>query len=142
MKTKAAASKIPPRIVRHEESLKSRQYRGIWVRVLYECEGLQILRTEMEPDSVFDDPDVMHLTGIHFVIDGSPVFRVANQRTDLMPGDSIALHNGQPCTVSNLTNSRSSILSFLFKDTSSCRSAAGAFGRTARSSDSEKEVSR
>ena len=118
MKTKPAASNSRPRILRREDSLASRLYRGICVRVLYECDGLEILRTEMEPGAVLDDPDITKLAGLHFVIGGSPVFRVAGESSDLMPGDSIALHDGQHCTVSNPISSSSSILSFLFKKSS------------------------
>lgn len=128
MKTKPAASRSRPQILRREDSLTSRQYGGICVRVLYECAALEILRTEMEPGAVLDDADITKRAGLHFVIGGSPVFRVASQSSDLMPGDSIALHDGQHCTVSNPTSSCSSILSFLFKNSSSCQSAS-AFGR-------------
>lgn len=107
--------KTKPRILRREDSLKSRLYRGICMRVLYECDGLEILRTEMEPGAVLDDADITQRAGLHFVIDGGPVFHVASQSSDLMPGDSIALHDGQHCTVSNPVSSCSSILSFLFK---------------------------
>lgn len=107
--------KTKPRILRREDSLSSRLYRGICVRLLYECDGLEILRTEMEPGAVLDDADITKLAGLHFVIDGGPVFHVAAQASDLMPGDSIALHDGQHCTVSNPASSCSSILSFLFK---------------------------
>jgi len=106
--------KTKPRILRREDSLKSRLYRGICMRLLYECDGLEILRTELEPGAVLDDADVTKRHGLHFVIDGGPVFHVASQSSDLMPGDSIALHDGQRCTVSNPTASSSSILSFLF----------------------------
>ena len=116
MKTKPAASNSRARILRREESLKSRLYRGICVRLLYECDGLEILRTEMEPGSVLEDADITQRHGLHFVIGGSPVFHVASQSSDLMPGDSIALHDGQRCTVSNPVSSCSSILSFLFKN--------------------------
>ncbi len=128
MKTKPAARKSRPRILRREESLRSRLYRGICVRLLYECDGLEILRTEMEPGTLLDDADITKLAGVHFVIGGNPVFHVASQSNDLMPGDSIALHDGRHCTVSNPASSCSSILSFLFKNSSPCQSA-GAFGR-------------
>ncbi len=118
MKTKPAASKPRARILRREDSLKSRLYRGICVRLLYECDGLEIVRTEMEPGTVLDDADLTQLDALHFVIDGSPVFHVAHQSSDLMPGDSIALHDAQRCTVSNPTSSGASILSFLFKEVS------------------------
>ena len=115
MKRKPAASASRPRILRREDSLTSRQYRGVCVRVLYECDGLEVLRTEMEPGTVLEDADITKLAGLHFVINGGPVFHVASQTSDLMPGDSIALQDGQHCRVSNPTSSPSSILSFLLK---------------------------
>lgn len=131
-----------PRILRREDSLKSRQHGGICVRLLYECDGLEILRTDMEPGTVLDDGDITKLEGLHFVLDGGPVFNVARENSDLMPGDSIALREGQHCRVSNPTSSRSSILSFLFKSAAACHSA-GALGRAvAKSPDKDKEASR
>jgi mannose-6-phosphate isomerase-like protein (cupin superfamily) len=142
MKTKPPSGTSRPRILRREDSLQSRLYRGICVRVLYECDGLEILRTEMDPGTVLDDADITKLDGVHFVIGGSPVFHVANQSSDLMPGDSITLHGGQHFTVSNPTSSRSSILSVLFKNASACHSA-GALGQVpAKSPAREKEISR
>lgn len=108
--------KTKPRILRREDSLRSRLYRGVYVRLLYEYDGLEILRTEMEPAAVLDDADITRRAGLHFVIDGSPVFHVAAESSNLMPGDSITLHDGQRCTVANPAASRSSILSFLFKN--------------------------
>lgn len=87
------------------------------MRVLYECDGLEIVRIEMEPGTVLDDTDITKLAGLHFVIEGGPVFHVASGSRDLMPGDSIALHDGQRCTVSNPASSCSSILSLLFTKT-------------------------
>lgn len=140
MKTKRSASST--RILRHEDSLRSRQYGGICVRVLYECDGLEILRIDMEPKAVLDDDDMMRVHGLHFIIGGNPVFRVGSQNSDLMPGDSITFGDGEHCTVSNPTSSRSSILSFLFKTSSPCHSA-GAYGHdTAKSPDRDKEISR
>ena len=123
MKTKAASSSRP-RVLRREQSLKSRLYRGVCVRVLYECDGLEILRTEMEPGTALAQPDITHLDGLHFVICGNPVFHVAGESCELMPGESIALKDARHCTVSNATASPASILSFLFKSPSACFSAA------------------
>lgn len=116
MKRRPAAS--GPRILRREDSLTSRQYRGVCMRVLYEREGLEIVRTELKPGTVLDDADITRLAGLHFVLDGGPVFHLAAQTSDLMPGDSIALRDGELCTVSNPTTSCSNILSFLFKEVS------------------------
>ena len=104
------------KILRREESLRSRQYRGVCVRVLYERDSWEILRTEMDPGSALDDHEIGIFPAIHFVIEGSPVFQVANQTHDLMPGDSIALEDRERYKISNPTSSRSSFLSFLFKN--------------------------
>lgn len=104
------------KIFRREESLRSRQYRGVLVRVVYEWDSLEILRTEMEPGSALDDHEIGIFPVIHFIIDGSPIFIVANQCGDLMPGDSIALRSDEKYRISNPASSRSVILSILFKD--------------------------
>jgi len=104
------------KILRREESLRSRQYRGVCVRVLYERDSWEILRTEMEPGSALDDREIGIFPAIHFVIEGSPVFQVANQTHDLMPGDSIALEDRERYKISNPISSRSSFLSFFFKN--------------------------
>ena len=142
MKTKAAAGRSRSRILRREESLKSRQYRGICLRVLYECDGLEILRTELEPGTVLARPDITHLDGMHFVIGGNPHFHVRGHSSELMPGDSIALHDGQDCTVSNPATSRASILSVLFKSSSACLCAGALERGIAESPNREKEISR
>jgi mannose-6-phosphate isomerase-like protein (cupin superfamily) len=102
--------------LRREESLRSRQYRGVCVRVLYERDSWEILRIDMDPGSALDDREIGVFPAIHFVIEGSPVFQVANQTHDLMPGDSIALEDRDRYKISNPTSSRSSFLSFLFKN--------------------------
>ena len=104
------------KIFRREESLRSRQYRGVLVRVVYEWDSLEILRTEMEPGSALDDHEIGIFPVIHFIIDGSPIFVVANECGDLMPGDSIALRSDEKYRISNPASSRSVILSILFKD--------------------------
>ena len=104
------------KILRREESLRSRQYRGVCVRVLYERDSWEILRTDMEAGSTLDDREIGIFPAIHFVIEGSPVFQAANQTNDLMPGDSIALREEKQYRISNPTSSRSSFLSFLFKN--------------------------
>ena len=140
LRTKPSAGGSRTRILRREDSLKSRQYRGICLRVLYECDGLEIVRSEMEPGGVLEGAELADCNGLHFVIAGSPVFRVADQTTDLMPGDSIAIEKGQGCTVSNPASSPSSILSFLFKTRSSCLSA-GAGPTVVKASGNYKEIS-
>ncbi len=104
------------KILRREESLRSRQYRGVFVRVIYEQASLEILRTEMDPGSALDDHEIGIFPVIHFVIEGSPVFVVANQSGDLMPGDSVALAADEKYQISNPASSRSVILSILVKD--------------------------
>jgi hypothetical protein len=139
---KNTARRSGTRILRREESLSSRQYRGISIRVIYECDALEILRVDMAPGSVLDDRDIAELALLHVVIGGSPEFNAPDENSVLFPGDSIALREGQTCRVSNPTYSRSSILSFLFKRTSACHSAS-AFGRAfARKPDTGKEISR
>lgn len=113
---KRVNSGVRLKILRREESLRSRQYRGVFVRVIYEWDSLEILRTEMEPGSALEDREIGIFPVIHFVIEGSPVFHVANQTNDLMPGDSIALEEGEEYRISNPTSSRSSFLSFVFKN--------------------------
>ena len=103
------------KIFRREESLRSRQYRGVFVRVIHEWDSLEILRTEMEPGSALDDHEIGIFPVIHFIIEGSPIFVVANQSGDLMPGDSVALGADEKYRISNPASSRSVILSILFK---------------------------
>jgi len=103
------------KILRREESLRSRQYRGVFVRVIYEWASLEILRTEMDPGSALDDHEIGIFPVIHFILEGSPIFVVANQSGDLMPGDSIALRADEKYQISNPASSRSVILSMLFK---------------------------
>lgn len=103
------------KILRREESLRSRQYRGVFVRVIYEWDSLEILRTEMDPGSALDDHEIGIFPVIHFIIEGSPIFVVANQSGDLMPGDSVALRADEKYRISNPASSRAVILSILFK---------------------------
>ncbi len=103
------------KILRREESLRSRQYRGVFVRVVYEWPSFEILRTEMDPGSALDDHEIGIFPVIHFIIEGSPIFVVANQSGDLMPGDSIVLRADEKYRISNPASSRSVILSILFK---------------------------
>jgi len=105
-----------PKILRREESLRSRQYRGVFVRVIYEWDSIEILRTEMEPGSMVEDREIGNFPMIHFVIEGSPIFLVANQSADLIPGDSISLRADENYRISNSASSRSIILTVLIKD--------------------------
>lgn len=102
-------------ILRREESLRSRQYRGVIVSVLYERDSLEVLRIVMEPGSALIDREIGSFPTIHFVIEGSPVFVVANQSGDLIPGDSIALQAGESYRISNSASSRSTLLTMLDK---------------------------
>ena len=109
-------SAAKPKVLRREESLRSRQYRGVFVRVIYEWDSIEILRTEMEPGSVVEDREIGNFPVIHFVIEGSPIFLVANQSADLIPGDSIALRADENYRISNPASSRSIILTVLIKE--------------------------
>ena len=112
---KQVASSSGLRILRREDSLSSRQYGGICVRVIYQRDDLEILCTDMDAGAVLEDRDIGRFSVLHVVVGGSPLFQVANETNALMPGDSIALRDGQHCRVSNPTSSRSSILSFLVR---------------------------
>ena len=103
------------KILRREESLRSRQYRGVFVRVIYEGDSLEILRTEMDSKSALEDHEIGIFPAIHFIVEGSPVFVVGNQSGDLMPGDSISVRADEKYRISNSASSRSVILSVLFK---------------------------
>lgn len=103
------------KLLRREESLRSRQYRGVFVRVIYERDFLEILRTEMDSKSALEDHEIGIFPVVHFIVEGSPVFLVGNQSTDLMPGDSINLRADEKYRISNAASSRAVILSILFK---------------------------
>jgi mannose-6-phosphate isomerase-like protein (cupin superfamily) len=104
------------RVVRREESLRSRQYRGVLVRVIYEGDSFEILRTEMESRSVFEYHEIGIFPAVHFIVEGSPGFLIGGQSGDLMPGDSIHVPADEKYRISNSASSRSVILSILFKD--------------------------
>jgi len=95
--------------------LRSRQYRGVLVSVIYEWNALEILRIEMEPGSALVDREIGNFAVIHFITEGSPVFVIANQSCDLIPGDSIALRADESYRISNAASSRSIILTVLDK---------------------------
>lgn len=103
------------KIVRREQSARSRQHRGVLTEVIYECDALEILRTEMETGSTCDSPDFGDFSAVHFVIGGTPEFRTPDEAADLMPGDSIIFNDQIPYTILNGAPSRSVILSILFK---------------------------
>ena len=124
MKDRQPMSGGAPAILRREDSLSSRQYRGICVKVIYECDAVQIVRTDMDSATVLDDREIANFAVLHVVLSGSPVFHTANDTHALMPGDSIALREARQCSVSNPTSSRSSIVSFLFRGSSSRASAS------------------
>ena len=103
------------KILRREESLRSRQYRGVLVRVIYEGDCFEILRTDMESKSVLEDHEIGIFPVVHFIVEGNPVFLVRSQSGDLVPGDSIHLPADEKYRISNSASSRSVILSILFK---------------------------
>jgi hypothetical protein len=103
------------KIVRREQSARSRQHRGVLTEVIYECAALEVRRTEMETGSTCDSPELGDRSAVHFVIGGTPVFRTPHQSADLMPGDSIIFAGEGPYTILNRAPSRSVILSVLFK---------------------------
>ena len=63
-----------------------------------------------------EDREIGNFPMIHFVIEGSPIFLVANQSADLIPGDSISLRADENYRISNSASSRSIILTVLIKD--------------------------
>ena len=103
------------RIVRREQSARSRQHGGGLTQVIYERDGLEILRTEMEAGSVCDSREFGDFTSAHYVIDGTPVFRSPQEWADLMPGDSIVFSDEDTYTIANRAPARSVFLSVLFK---------------------------
>lgn len=103
------------KIVRREQSARSRQHRGVLSQVIYERDGLEILHTEMESGSVCDSREFGDFSSAHYVIDGTPVFRTARECADLMPGDSVVFSGESIYTISNGAPARSVFLSVLFK---------------------------
>ncbi len=103
------------KIVRREQSARSRQHRGVLTEVIYECDALEIMRTEIETGSTCDSLEFGDFSAAHFVIGGTPVFRTAHQSADLMPGDSIIFNDERPYTIRNGAPSRAVILSILYK---------------------------
>lgn len=103
------------KIFRREACLRSREHQGVFVCVIYESDTVKILRTEMEAGTVFDQANIGASSAVHYVIEGSVVFRASEQCSELMPGDSIVFEDGKPYTVANCAPSRSVILSILFQ---------------------------
>ena len=103
------------RIVRREQSARSRQHGGVLTQVIYERDGLEILRTEMEAGSVCDSREFGDFSSAHYVIDGTPAFRSPQEWVDLMPGDSIVFSDEDTYTIANRAPARSVFLSVLFK---------------------------
>ena len=103
------------RIVRREQSARSRQHRGVLTEVIYECATVEVRRTEMETGSTCGSLEFGEFSAVHFVIGGTPLFRTPRQSADLMPGDSIIFTDERPYTILNCAPSRSVILSILFK---------------------------
>ena len=103
------------RIVRREQSARSRQHGGVLTQVIYERDGLEILRTEMEAGSVCDSREFGDFSSAHYVIDGTPAFRSPQEWADLMPGDSIVFSDENAYTIANRAPARSVFLSVLFK---------------------------
>ena len=115
IKDESAPAAVKLKILRREQSLRSRQYRGVFVRVIYEEDAFEVLRTEMDSKSALEDHEIGTFPVIHFIVEGSPVFFVGNQAGDLMPGDSIALGADEKYRISNSVSSRAVIISILFK---------------------------
>ena len=103
------------KIVRREQSARSREHRGVLSQVIYERDGLEILRTEMDPGSVCDSREFGDFSSVHYVIDGTPAFRKSHECADLMPGDSVVFLEPNTYTISNGAPDRSVFLSVLFK---------------------------
>jgi hypothetical protein len=103
------------KIVRREQCARSREHRGVLTQVIYERDGLAILRTEMEAGSDCDSQQFGDFSAAHYVIDGTPVFRISHELADLMPGDSIVFSGEGSYAIVNRAPARSVFLSVLFK---------------------------
>lgn len=103
------------KIVRREQSARSREHRGVRAQVIYERDGLEILRTEMESGSVCESQEFGDFHSTHHVIDGTPGFRTPQECAVLVPGDSIVFSDEEAYTISNRAPTRSVFLSVLFK---------------------------
>jgi len=103
------------KIVKREQSARSRQHRGVLTEVIYERDGLEILHTEMESGSVCDSQEFGDSASAHYVIDGTPEFRTSRESADLMPGESIVFSDENAYTILNGAPARAVFLSVLFK---------------------------
>lgn len=102
------------KIVRREQCARSWEHRGVLTQVIYERDGLAILRTEMESGSDCDSQQFGDFSSAHYVIDGTPVFRTSLELADLMPGDSIVFSGEGGYAIANRAPARSVFLSVLF----------------------------
>ena len=103
------------RIVKHEESLRSVQHRGVRMRVLYEDERLEIVNSEMEPHSSLEFDYSVDFSAFHLVLEGSPLLEGKDRIEALLPGDSVYLPDGTGHRISNPASSRSVIWTLLEK---------------------------
>ncbi|TAJ98389.1 hypothetical protein EPO44_11695 [bacterium] len=103
------------RIVKREESLRSVQRMGVHIRLLYEDEWLELLATELEPGNAVDSRGLWDSSAVHFLIQGGFLFESSGRSVFLLPGDSIAVREGEIYKVSNPTSCRATLWSLLFK---------------------------
>lgn len=103
------------RIVKREESLRSVQRMGTETRLLYENEWLELLATELEPGNAIDSGDLSDSSAVHSVIRGGLLFESSGRSVFVLPGDSIAVREGEAYRLSNPTLSRSALWSLIFK---------------------------
>ena len=83
--------------------------------MIYECDAMEILRTEMRTGSRCDSLEFGDFCAFHFVVGGTPVFRTSHHSADLMPLDNIIFNYERPYTILNGAPSLSVVLSILFK---------------------------
>jgi mannose-6-phosphate isomerase-like protein (cupin superfamily) len=102
-------------LLRNEECLSSRQYRGVLIRVLHDNEFVEIRRSEMDSASTLENEEFGHFSVVHIVVEGSPVFEAPGRSDILVPGDTVAVGKGEPYRFHNSSSSRSTILSILVK---------------------------
>lgn len=103
------------RIVKREESLRSVQRMGTQVRLLYENEWLELLATELEPGNAVDSSEIWDSSAVHLLVRGGLLFESSGRSVFLLPGDSIAVREGEIYRLSNPTLCRAALWSLLFK---------------------------
>lgn len=103
------------RIVKREESLRSVQKMGVQIRLLYENEWLELLATELEPGNAVDSSELRDSSAVHSLVHGGLLFESSGHSVFLLPGDSIAVREGENYRLSNPTLCRSALWSLLFK---------------------------